>query len=156
MFETLKKIFRKTATRLDRFKKAEHWSQRRVEEGFACDAAAFSANRKAITEWENLLRRLDIVETEIYRQNLVLAKGLDSFAGIITSGPGNEFDKIGGLTCIHRLHWIEKPEIESWKFEYDPVWLEDDKLANLWHLLWNYEETDAGLRERIKQHHGVK
>jgi hypothetical protein len=198
---------RRTARRLDRFKKAEHWSQRRVEEGFACDAAAFSANVRAIkaARWNDLKRRVENMEVKILEGSLDCLKRMNAesveymkqlpgwnseqdplqdiidahhaamkkdpilsravifgpneykeFADMITGGPGNNLDKIGGLTCINRLKWIERPEIEPWKFRYNPTYIEDENLANFWHLLWNYEETDAGLRERIKQCHGVK
>jgi hypothetical protein len=199
---------RTTAARLDRFKKAGDWTQRRTEEGFACDAACMAQNYrvKKSDNFNDLKRRCEQIEGEIYKGALdnlktleeleTLEAGINSaqvkiargwhekqdpvqdiidlhehersktgcfppviagtteyeaFAEAITGGPWNDLDKIGRLACFDRLHWIKKPEIESWKFRYDAEYFEDETLVNLWHVLWNYEETDAGLKERIKK-----
>lgn len=51
---------RTTADRLDRFKKADHWTQRRVEEGFAIRASCIAENRRAIkgARWHDLKKHV--------------------------------------------------------------------------------------------------
>ena len=53
-------------------------------------------------------------------------------------------DNLAKCTPITRMVWKKKPKIESYKFKYDPAHTESG------HLLYLYVESDAGLRERIK------
>lgn len=46
----MKNKTRTTAARLERFKEADHWSQRRVEEGFAACVECIAENARAIRE----------------------------------------------------------------------------------------------------------
>jgi len=53
-------------------------------------------------------------------------------------------DNLAKCTPITRMNWMKKPKIESYKFKYSPYYSMSGR------LMWRYEESDAGLRERIK------
>ncbi len=69
-----------TAARLDRFKRPDHWTQRRVEEGFAFNAACFSASNRAIkgAAWNRLKGKCEKVELEIWKGLVENMKDLSS------------------------------------------------------------------------------
>ena len=54
-------------------------------------------------------------------------------------------DKLAECTPVTRKVWMNKPNIQSWKFRHSPTY------GTTGLLLYNYEETDAALRERMKQ-----
>lgn len=57
---------------------------------------------------------------------------------------GKMLEKIASIPYITRQVWMEEPNIPKWKYKYSPYY----GYSGL--LLWNYEETDKSLRQRLK------
>lgn len=52
--------------------------------------------------------------------------------------------------AVTRTTWVDKPDhLEHWRYRYDPCFSDPECK----HVIYNYIETEASLRERVKEHY---
>ena len=56
-------------------------------------------------------------------------------------------DFLGNLTGLSRLNWMDMPDIEKWKYRFDPTYYDEKRHIAIYY----YIENDKGLGNRIEK-----